>query len=120
MLALAPSTASAGAICRFNNITVSGGGISGSNFQVTVIGSGDTALLSQCAFIGAVYIRVTSASTISNVTFNFGTSPNEHTATGGGGAVPEPTSFALAAVGFVALGTTRLLRWRRGRAGAVA
>jgi hypothetical protein len=66
---------------------------------------------------------VTANSTISNVTFNFGTSPNEHTATGVGGpppAVPEPTSFALAAVGFVALGTTRLLRWCRGRAGAVA
>ncbi|GEM_PF-4996015 len=62
----------------------------------------------------------TSLSTISNVVFNFGTSPNEHTATGtpvvipNGDIVPAPSSVVLFGVGALSLiGFTAVRRFRR-------
>lgn len=58
----------------------------------------------------------TSASTISNVIFNFGTSPNEHTASGTlTTPVPVPSSMLLALTGFGSfglMGARQLLRKR--------
>jgi hypothetical protein len=60
---------------------------------------------------------VTSSSTISNVVFNFGTSPNEHTANGSPvitTAVPAPSSVVLLGVGFLCfLGYAGYTRRRR-------
>jgi hypothetical protein len=63
---------------------------------------------------------VTSGSTVSNVLFNFGTSPNEHTATGQGGFVsgpdshmPAPSSAVLLGIGSLSLVGFAALRRHR-------
>jgi len=59
---------------------------------------------------------VTTSSTISNVTFNFGTSPNEHTASGV--LVPVPSSMVLALTGFASFGLVGAQQLRRKRVAA--
>jgi hypothetical protein len=60
--------------------------------------------------------------TITSAKFGFGTGPDTNMSgtTIPGVVVPEPSSLALVAVGFVTLGLTRLRRWRRAPPAAVA
>jgi hypothetical protein len=106
------------------NASFSGNG--GTNFNPYFQSTAATATNLSTAAQGTSVVFVlnapgaTTASTISNVTFNFGTSPNEHTATGtpvvipGGGVVPAPSSVVLFGVGALSLlGFAGVRRFRR-------
>jgi hypothetical protein len=105
------------------NASFSGGGGTNFNpyFQSTATAATDLATGPQGSSVVFVLSApgATSGSTISNVVFNFGTSPNEHTANGTGGFVsppttaPEPGTLVLALTGTAGLGLFAVLR-RRG------